>query len=109
MIPYLVSSTLIIKINYVVKELPFLIRNNIDVVGISSHSEDDEDEYSAPLMILEYMPYGDLQGFLESHKYLQICLLSIHTILLNYCRPHENGQTAIREKQFHTFACDVRM
>ena len=23
---------------------------------------------SAPLMILEYMPYGDLQGFLEDHR-----------------------------------------
>ena len=37
--------------------------------GFSSNSEDDDEE-SAPLMILEYMPYGDLQGFLESHKYV---------------------------------------
>ena len=36
-------------------------------VGVSSNSE-DADEDSAPLMILEYMPYGDLQGFLEKHK-----------------------------------------
>jgi hypothetical protein len=33
-----------------------------------SNSEDDGDADNAPLMILEYMPYGDLQGFLESHK-----------------------------------------
>ena len=25
------------------------------------------------------------------------------------CRPDEKGQTCIREKQFHTFACDVRI
>ena len=37
--------------------------------GFSSNSEDDDEE-SAPLMILEYMPYGNLQGFLESHKYV---------------------------------------
>ena len=39
-------------------------------IGISSSSEDDDDEDNAPLMILEYMPYGDLQSFLESHKYV---------------------------------------
>lgn len=47
--------------------------------GVSSNSEDDDDDDdvdNAPLMILEYMPYGDLQGFLESHKYV----LVYHTI-----------------------------
>ena len=29
----------------------------------------DEDEDSAPLLILEYMPYGDLQELLESYRY----------------------------------------
>ena len=44
-------------------------------VGVSSNSEDDDDdEDNAPLMILEYMPYGDLQGFLESHKYVLVDL-----------------------------------
>ena len=38
------------------------------IAGICSESEDD-DEDSAPLMILEYMPYGDLRSFLENHKY----------------------------------------
>ena len=30
---------------------------------------DDVDETSAPLMILEYMPFGDLLTFLQSYKY----------------------------------------
>ena len=58
-----------------------MIGNKIDA-GISLHSEDDDDEYSAPLMILEYMPYGDLQGFLESHKY--ILLFTVYPYHNNY-------------------------
>ena len=77
---YINNTIALNSLNHVVKKLPYVIRNNIDA-GISSHSEDDDDEYSAPLMILEYMPYGDLQGFLESHKYILTCLLSIRTIL----------------------------
>ena len=49
-------------------------------IGISSECEDD-DEDSAPLMILEYMPYGDLQSFLENHKY-------VNTINLDNCAGH---------------------
>ena len=30
---------------------------------------DDIDETSAPLMILEYMPFGDLLSFLQKYKY----------------------------------------
>ena len=30
---------------------------------------DDVDETSAPLMILEYMPFGDLLSFLQTYKY----------------------------------------
>ena len=37
--------------------------------GVCTDSEEDDDEDNAPLMILEYMPYGDLKGFLASHKY----------------------------------------
>ena len=33
------------------------------------------DDDSAPLMILEYMPYGDLHGFLETHRYVHFTLL----------------------------------
>ena len=29
----------------------------------------DADNDSAPLMIMEYMPFGDLLSFLKSHKY----------------------------------------
>ena len=37
--------------------------------GVCTDSNEDDDEDNAPLMILEYMPYGDLKGFLEKHKY----------------------------------------
>ena len=37
--------------------------NIISLLGVSFHNE------GAPLMILEYMPYGDLQEFLEKHRY----------------------------------------
>ena len=43
--------------------------NIVSLLGISIADSDGEvDEDSAPLMILEYMPYGDLQSFLTSHK-----------------------------------------
>ena len=35
------------------------------LAGVSSH---DVNEDSAPLMILEYMPYGDLHGFLVKNR-----------------------------------------
>ena len=34
----------------------------VSLLGVSFHSE------GAPLMILEYMPYGDLQEFMEKHR-----------------------------------------
>ena len=40
---------------------------------------DDVDETSAPLMILEYMPFGDLLSFLQKYKYeenLCVCMMS---------------------------------
>ena len=36
--------------------------------GICSREVGDEDEDSAPLMILEYMQHGDMQAFLQSHR-----------------------------------------
>ncbi len=43
--------------------------NIVSLLGISIADSDDEiDEDSAPLMILEYMPYGDLQSFLTTHQ-----------------------------------------
>jgi hypothetical protein len=47
-------------------------------------------------------------------KYLSIpvlCISSYYNLMqLNCtCRPDENGQTCIKEKQFHTFSCDVRI
>lgn len=54
-------------------------------IGVSSNSEDDDDDDNAPLMILEYMPYGDLQGFLESHKYVPIYTIMCIQFLSVYC------------------------
>ena len=34
--------------------------------------QEEKDEDSAPLMILEYMQYGDLASFLKSHRYMCI-------------------------------------
>ncbi len=43
--------------------------NIVSLLGISTADSDGEiDEDSAPLMILEYMPYGDLQSFLTAHR-----------------------------------------
>ena len=39
------------------------------MVGVCT---DDVDETSAPLMILEYMPFGDLLTFLQTHKYVAV-------------------------------------
>ena len=37
--------------------------NIVSLLGVNCHYSE-----GAPLMILEYMPYGDLQGFLEKHR-----------------------------------------
>ena len=71
-------------------------------------SEDGDDD-NAPLMILEYMPYGDLQSFLESHKCVSLIIFATTIITNMTYRPDENGYSCIKEKQFHTFACDVRL
>ena len=34
--------------------------------------QEEKDEDSAPLMILEYMQYGDLASFLKLHRYMCI-------------------------------------
>ena len=36
--------------------------------------EEEKDEDSAPLMVLEYMQYGDLGSFLKSHGYTMLYL-----------------------------------
>jgi serine/threonine protein kinase len=41
----------------------------IHYLGVCTETEEDYDEDNAPLMILEYMPYGDLKSFLANHKY----------------------------------------
>ena len=33
---------------------------------------------SAPLMILEYMPYGDLEGFLTAHRQVGTNTVYVH-------------------------------
>ena len=38
--------------------------------------EQEEGEESAPLMILEYMQYGDLHGFLVKNRYATICQIN---------------------------------
>ena len=39
--------------------------NIISLLGVNCHYSE-----GAPLMILEYMPYGDLLGFLKKHRYM---------------------------------------
>ena len=34
--------------------------------------QEEKDEDSAPLMVLEFMQYGDLGSFLQSHRYITI-------------------------------------
>jgi hypothetical protein len=34
--------------------------------------QEEKDEDSAPLMVLEYMQYGDLASFLKSYRYVYI-------------------------------------
>ena len=41
-------------------------------LGVCTDSDEDDDEDNAPLMILEYMPYGDLKRFLGNHKYVML-------------------------------------
>ena len=38
--------------------------NIVSLLGVSCDCNEE-----APLMILEYMPYGDLQSFLQRHRY----------------------------------------
>ena len=62
-------------------------------------------------MILEYMPYGDLKGFLASHKYVpQLCYFNVvYDTTVNLDRPDETGYTCVRDKQFQSFAQDVSL
>ena len=77
---------------------PFLI------TGISSMHDKD----SAPLMILEYMPHGDLENFLQSHRLLET--FADYYYLFSYCnapRATEEQESSIKEPQLHSFATDV--
>lgn len=49
--------------NYII--LYVILRTLLRTAGVCT---DDVDNTSAPLMILEYMPFGDLQSFLESYR-----------------------------------------
>ncbi|XP_064401515.1 uncharacterized protein LOC135347441 isoform X3 [Halichondria panicea] len=65
--------------------------NIVSLLGISIAESDGEiDEDSAPLMILEYMPYGDLQSFLTTHK-----------------PDDETQQTSISQQHFLNFSIDM--
>ena len=59
--------------------------------GISTK---DISEDSAPLMILEYMPFGDLHSFLSKHKYVLLGVdmnLSQHIVdLYSLCLSQTN-------------------
>ena len=65
----------------------FLI--HFDTAFCAGITSKDEDEDSSPLLILEYMPHGDLQSFLESHRsgYIReiivthTCTHTTHTLL----------------------------
>ena len=39
--------------------------NIVSLLGVNCHYRE-----GAPLMILEYMPYGDLRSFLQQHRYI---------------------------------------
>ena len=43
--------------------------NIVSLLGVNCHYSE-----GAPLMILEYMPYGDLLGFLQKHRYVYFML-----------------------------------
>ena len=62
-------------------------------------------------MILEYMPYGDLKGFLASHKYVpQLGYFNVvYDTTMNLDRPDETGYTRVRDEQFQSFAQDVSL
>lgn len=78
------------------------------IIGVCTN---DVDQNSAPLMILEYMPYGDLQSFLQTYKY--ICTVvdgnSLHHIVfvIVYRPTQEEPSALITEDHFFSFAIDV--
>jgi hypothetical protein len=61
--------------------------NIVSLLGVCELSVKDD---SAPLMILEYMPYGDLKGFLQDHRPTK-----------------EDPVSPITESHFYSFALDV--
>ena len=51
-------------------------------IGICWHESDEGDDGgdSAPLMILEYMQHGDLQSFLQTHRFIyRVLYISLYT------------------------------
>ena len=42
----------------------------LGVIYCDAGIDTDCDENTAPLLILEYMPFGNLQSFLENHRYV---------------------------------------
>ena len=63
------------------------IQHDYTLAGVSSH---DVNEDSAPLMILEYMPYGDLHGFLVKNRCSVECM---YIFLGVYCHLSCNHNT----------------
>ncbi|CAI8001574.1 Proto-oncogene tyrosine-protein kinase receptor Ret [Geodia barretti] len=61
--------------------------NIVSLLGVCNMSVTDD---SAPLMILEYMPYGDLKCFLQDHRPTK-----------------EDPASPISESHFYSFALDV--
>ena len=67
------------------------------------------DEDGAPLMILEYMQYGDLASFLRTHRYDIACLLDYYLRFgILVCSPVDGKPSLIGEENFRTFAINVR-
>jgi hypothetical protein len=61
--------------------------NIVSILGVCT---DDVDETSAPLMILEYMPFGDLLSFLQKYK-----------------PAAKNAKWVVQQEHFFCFAIDV--
>lgn len=63
------TSTVEKEVQMFLKEVELMKKcshpNIVSLLGVDSYNH----EAIAPLMILEYMPYGDLRSFLEIHRY----------------------------------------
>ena len=76
--------------------------------------KEEKDEDSAPLMVLEFMQYGDLASFMAAHRcevnynnyiFEMVHEYTMHTFIT--FRPTNDQPSVIGEKKFYAFATDV--